>query len=95
MSYEHGPEEGGEDGGGIIVWPAVCLEGSDDCPRIRMQTVGGTLDVTRYDLGKAASRPHAEGPTGIAATADLVARGQEDHSGQTYRVQLSFDLIDP
>lgn len=91
MSYEHAPIEGGEDGWGIIVWPALCLEDRDRCARIRMRTASGTLEVTRYDQGEAISRPHAEGPTAIAATA---AAGMEDLTGQTYRVEWAFHLID-
>lgn len=93
-TYSHGPIEEGVDGWGTIIWPAPCLENRSDCRRIRMRTVGGTLEVTRYDQGKAISRPHAEGPTAIAAETDLIAEGQERNEGKRFTIEWAFHLID-
>ncbi len=93
-SYPVGVAAGGEGEWDVIVYPSGCERGESGCTRTSLRTEEGSMEVTRYRLGKGMSRPHEEGPTVLAGSISVGARemGMEP-KGRQHSVQVGFHLV--
>ena len=93
-TYSVGASTGAEGEWSVRVHPTGCERGSAGCDRVSVITEAGTMEVTRYLLGKGLSRPHVEGPTALAASFAVEAREMgREHKGRRHSVEAAFHLV--
>jgi hypothetical protein len=84
-------------GWSIDVWLRTrgCAENYKGCKHLMLKTVDGPLKISRYQLGKGAARPHAEGPTVVSATFEFTTRVSSMYrQDESYSVEGSFTLVE-
>jgi hypothetical protein len=73
----------------------ACESSYKGCKHVMLDTDGGTLKITKYQLGRGAGRPHAEGPTVVSGTFDLTTRVTSMFDKDaTYSAKGSFTLVE-
>jgi hypothetical protein len=93
-----GEGEGGSNGWSMYVWRQAqdCPARFVGCTAIAISTDQGTLEVSRFDLGKGLTRPLETGPTIVTATFEVSAHATNigPYKGETYALQGAFSRLE-